>query len=553
MGLPLNEFTDYIDETILKRGQDYYRKGHVVGLRQFEQGQWIAQVEGSDLYDVEIEVSSSGVVVDYYCTCPYEWGPVCKHVAAVLYAMREEKPASKGGKKTKSQASQLRDVLEQQTQDTLIEIILDAAKRDRQFQNELMIKYSAAGDDRETYVRAIKQLIKDAGGRHDYIEYIDARNLGRKVVNLLEDAKQGSPKRMIAAAQAVIEVLLEAVYQADDSDGSIGSAIATAFEVLESVQSDLDEEQKAGLFNYLLEIADSEFLRGWDWRWDAIDNAAQMVKDDSGRKILFKMLDGIIGDGGSQADFEAETALMTKLDVITRLDGEDAGKSFIKSHTHIHRFRVMYIEQCIEQGNLTEARKLCEDWLWENDKKGPPGYVKTYQELLLKIDQKEGNTDSIRKMSRKLFIETGRFDYYESLKKHTLPDEWANEVDTMVAAFFETRWQYSTALEILSREERWAELLKYAQKQKSFVHFNDQHLRQLDKHFPGEMCELYEEAAFRMLEQTGSRGEYKNAANYLVRIKKLGFEGRAEEACALLIETYPQRRAMKDELEKALR
>jgi hypothetical protein len=41
-----------------------------------------AEVRGTSLYAVEVEVSPGGV--NAHCTCPYDWGGYCKHVGAVL-------------------------------------------------------------------------------------------------------------------------------------------------------------------------------------------------------------------------------------------------------------------------------------------------------------------------------------------------------------------------------------------------------------------------------------------------------------------------------------
>jgi hypothetical protein len=41
-----------------------------------------AQVSGTYLYEVEIEVAASGISA--HCSCPYDWGGFCKHIGAVL-------------------------------------------------------------------------------------------------------------------------------------------------------------------------------------------------------------------------------------------------------------------------------------------------------------------------------------------------------------------------------------------------------------------------------------------------------------------------------------
>ena len=78
-------FKDYI----LERGRDYYEAGLVGEVCRSNYG-YEAEVEGSELYHVEIDVSND-VIQDMYCSCPYaEGGNNCKHMAAVLYKFENE-------------------------------------------------------------------------------------------------------------------------------------------------------------------------------------------------------------------------------------------------------------------------------------------------------------------------------------------------------------------------------------------------------------------------------------------------------------------------------
>lgn len=63
----------------------------------------VAQVRGTHVYDVEIDVKASGIAA--FCTCPYDWGGYCKHIGAVLlkwihdpqaFAEEQVEPASSG-------------------------------------------------------------------------------------------------------------------------------------------------------------------------------------------------------------------------------------------------------------------------------------------------------------------------------------------------------------------------------------------------------------------------------------------------------------------------
>lgn len=96
----IDDFENEIDATILGRGQAYFEEGAVVELEQVRQGLYEATVAGSDDYIVEVEIRKGEVKV-LECDCPYDYGPLCKHEVAVLYAIREIWEESEAGKSSK--------------------------------------------------------------------------------------------------------------------------------------------------------------------------------------------------------------------------------------------------------------------------------------------------------------------------------------------------------------------------------------------------------------------------------------------------------------------
>jgi uncharacterized Zn finger protein len=78
-----------VSPEIFKRGRDYVRAGAVGPL--VRRGDLIStDVEGSEAapYRVTIRMSGEGVA-DATCTCAYDWGDHCKHVAAALICLAE--------------------------------------------------------------------------------------------------------------------------------------------------------------------------------------------------------------------------------------------------------------------------------------------------------------------------------------------------------------------------------------------------------------------------------------------------------------------------------
>ncbi|MDQ3015524.1 MAG: SWIM zinc finger family protein [Bacteroidota bacterium] len=87
MSIRVDQFEEDIHLLITERGKEYFDSHQVLMLKQTADG-WTAVIEGTDAYQVLLV--GHDVISNWQCTCPFEHGPVCKHVAAVLYAVREQ-------------------------------------------------------------------------------------------------------------------------------------------------------------------------------------------------------------------------------------------------------------------------------------------------------------------------------------------------------------------------------------------------------------------------------------------------------------------------------
>ena len=86
MSIRLENFEEEVHVLITERGKEYFDANQVLMLSSTMDG-WSAVIEGSETYQVLLE--GHDVITNWHCTCPFEHGPVCKHVAAVFYAARE--------------------------------------------------------------------------------------------------------------------------------------------------------------------------------------------------------------------------------------------------------------------------------------------------------------------------------------------------------------------------------------------------------------------------------------------------------------------------------
>jgi uncharacterized Zn finger protein len=86
MSIRIDTFEEDVHLLITERGKEYFDANQVVMLKQTADG-WSAMIEGTETYHVLLE--GHDVIHGWNCTCPFEHGPVCKHVAAVFFAARE--------------------------------------------------------------------------------------------------------------------------------------------------------------------------------------------------------------------------------------------------------------------------------------------------------------------------------------------------------------------------------------------------------------------------------------------------------------------------------
>jgi len=125
--MKLCNLSNYIDHVILHRGQEYLLADHVHLVEEAGDMVYRAEVQGSELYEVYVELDEDGTVLSSECDCPYDYGPVCKQQAAVLLKLRDDMttlPKSKKNDLAKRPHQDLKQILEAESKESLITLIL---------------------------------------------------------------------------------------------------------------------------------------------------------------------------------------------------------------------------------------------------------------------------------------------------------------------------------------------------------------------------------------------------------------------------------------------
>ena len=183
----LQNFETQINAVILQRGKLYFENGNVENIEETEDNTWCAEVTGSDLYSVEIILKNNKEITDYSCDCPYDDG-VCKHIVAVLFALREELKKQKN----KPPSAVKKDVFKNLLQTIGVKeyqgFISQYASKNKNFKTEFELFFAgkdARIDVEKNYSDLVDRIIKKYS-RSGYIDYRSSFGMSKEITALLK-------------------------------------------------------------------------------------------------------------------------------------------------------------------------------------------------------------------------------------------------------------------------------------------------------------------------------------------------------------------------------
>ena len=562
MSLTFANFKQQIPAQILTRGRDYLRRGQILDLT-FDEGAllWEAQVEGSDLYDVRIEQVASGSLL-CSCTCPYDLGEHCKHIAAVLYAIEdafpdqvEARPRKKPARR-QTRLDKLRQRLDQTSREQVVSVLLDLAQQDSELLNLLLICLDAGEAKPMDYRRVVKDALRAGRGEYGFLDYAGSNRAGRKLAKLLTQAQQwleaGEIEKAVGLCQSIMDETVPIIAHADDSDGTLSDCLNIAVELLTESAELQDEARRESLFTFCLERARREAFRSWDWGWDLLAIAAELVENPAHRTLFMSTLEGIEADIQSdRGEFYSEYTLgriaLLQLSVIDRLDGKAAALEFLQAHAQLDTLRMELIERRIDAGALDEASHLIQAGIAASEQRRLRGLTTQYRALRVKLLQQSGDTRALVDAARTLWLERAdEHDY--ALLKQTIPAvEWEAFVEELIKDIRRVPEQLAW---LYAHENRWHDLMVLVQASPQAAWLLEAYRGPLESRFAAEVAVVYEKIIETILVRATGRKHYQQAVAYLRRIKKLDQSGRAEAIAARLKQQYAHRPALLDELSR---
>jgi hypothetical protein len=563
MSLTFATYKQIIPQQILSRGREYFSRGQITDL-SFDEAEmvWEAQVEGTELYEVRVELTDTGNLV-CSCDCPYDMGEHCKHIAAVLYAIEDSFPDQLGvsprrkSAKRQTRYDKLRERLEKATREQLVTTLLKLAQDDRELLNQLLVHL----DTGQAKPADFKRLVKDAlrSGKRDYgfLDYTGSIRAGRKLQELASQAQgwesSGEVEKAVSMYQALIEVTVPAMSQADDSNGDLGGGISLAIQGLESSIQHLTESGREAVFIFCLEQCRLKEFLDWDWGWDLLRTASALVDSPARRALFNSALDDIEGALGKPDDyshyrsFQYARVAQQRLAMIDRYDGKAAADAFLRNHVHLDDMRKVLIERCLADNALDEAMRLIDEGTQSSERRRLPGLTHQYRALRIKLLQHTGDKSGLLDAARQQWLEGGPREEFELLTQLVEKDKWTAFIEGLIADLRDKPQQLAW---LYAHENRWRDLMNLINSSRQGDWLLDAHRKELEARYPAEVAVLYERAVDAVMLHASDRNQYRQAAAYLQRMKQIGQQERAQSVIARLKAKFANRPALLDELKQ---
>ncbi len=557
----MSDWKDLFQEHILDRGESYYFDGAVLELHKTEHG-YHAVVEGTEDYEVDIEMEG-GRVCEMYCSCPYaEDGNNCKHMAAVLFEIEEQNGEDILTEETcpDDQEQELEEIIERIPEEELRFFVKGIAAQNSEIRNTLMTRYAVKIDEKQMDLlkQGVGQLVWEYGDRSGYIDYRNALDFCWALENYLEEKGNTLIERKCyGQAFELTNYVFKTIgnIDIDDSDGGTAQVANACYDKWKEILENCSEEEKNEMFSWFMSHLSCDYVV--DYMEDYMEDF--LTHEFQNREMLEKMLKDLdkkiemqtsSTDCGStwSARYGYENNIIKRLEFMERLDlPAEEIREYRRQHWRFSAVRELEIQENLDNGNLGEAiRILQESKILDKEY---PGLVARYSEQLISIYETQTDKEAYKKELLYYVFECPQNNlvHIYKLKEVCTDKEWEDYREQIL----KNPKNYNILYPFMEKEGMYESMLECIRKE-TFIYNLDKYEKVLKEKFPEQVRDIYISYLHHEAERAGNRKRYRELMKYLKKIRRYpGGKEKASEIAENWRGMYYRRTAMMDEMRKA--
>ena len=548
-------------EHILARGVAYYYDAAVLELQKTEHG-YHAVVEGTEDYEVDIEMEE-GQIYEMYCSCPYaEDGNNCKHMAAVLFEIEDQVEEDTLTEETcpDNPEKEAEEIIENMPEEELRSFVKGIVAQDSEIRNMLVTRYAVKIDEKQMnwLKQGVDQLVWEYGDRSGYIDYLKAPDFIWEMENYLEDkADILIDRNCYRQAFELTNYVFKTIgnIEMDDSDGGISQLANLCYDKWKEILENCGEEEKSEMFSWFMSHLSCDYVVDYmeDYMEDFLTHEFQN-RDMLEKKL--KYLDERIEIQASSADcgstwsnqYGYEDNIIKRLELMERLDfSREEIREYRRKHWRFPEVRELEIQENLNNGNLDEAIQILQESKILD--KEYPGLIARYSEQLVSIYETRSDKEAYKKELLHYIFECPQNNlvHIYKLKAVCTEKEWDDHREQILKSSKNCRILYP----LMEAEGMYERMLECIRKE-MFIYNLDRYEKVLKDRFPEQVRDIYISYLHHGSERVSDRSRYRELMKYLKKIQRYpGGKEKASEIANNWRAVYYRRKAMMDEMLKA--
>lgn len=550
----LDDFENEISAVIFRRGEDYYENGLVEDLEEVAPGRWNAVVEGTTDYETEVCIKN-GEIVSWDCDCPYD-GYMCKHVVAVLLAVRDEGTGFSDYEEVRTEQEQLSqddaavsgDLMARislLTEKQLREFVGKYAQKDAVFKEELLkhVMSRQLSGTTETYRREVRK----------YICYADIYGILDKGILLLE---AGRIEEAVAIALQTFESFADE-YEYDDyadNDNIDPDVCERAGDLIRRIVDDsrTASELKRRIVVELDSLSGKDVYAQFDM-FDMDGLVADVSQNILSKEDILAMIDIHLR---TEPEYCLADWVQRKVHVLAGMGRTDEASDVVDRYLYLPEIRREEVDKAVEAGNYERALAMLDEGIDLAEKNGHYGTRNSWMERKRDVFEAQGRVDDVVEITREMFLDSPKMEDYRRLRSLIKAEKWSEYLDSLIGRARLVDYSYYTSCsraEIFREEKEYGRLLALIAKlrHEDRIHALMTYSSVLQAGYSAQLLDMFTPLIKDYAERNVNVKAYPYVVQVLRQMRKLnGGEEVVSELVSLFRSKYARRSRMMQELDR---
>jgi tetratricopeptide (TPR) repeat protein len=516
---------------------------------------WTAEVEGNDIYSVEIELNGDEIT-SWDCNCPYDYGDICKHVVAVLLYIRDHK--DEHFVETDNYPPLLVEILKQTHNKELSSFLSQYAAEHPDFYQELISNLHPKEKKAILHVDYAKEIQKCFKSSYNNYDFSGGRSdIARKLDKYVKKAKSliklNGQEEALTILLHIVKKIGDQYEEFDDYNGDVACVCQGAVGLIVGmIETGLQDELLKVLTNEISGLIKNSHYDNYN-----LADLNQLLFSITHKTLNYDnaihLIDEVLKN--EKNSFRTSSLVMSKIEFLENTGQKEEIEKVISFYLYLPEIRKIKLKELIAQKQYGHALSLIDEGISIAEKKEHPGTVADWKDEKLSIYKLMENREKVIELAEDLFV-TGRenMEYYHILKTIIPTEKWANYLnDFLCRAGKQKRGGLNghVLARIYIAEEYWDRLMTYVEKNIQLGKYDSlkEYEPYLELRYPERMLAFYHSQITDYAAKNMGREHYKYVVDILGKMKN--YPNGTETINTLLAHfksVYSNRRAMMEEL-----